>query len=167
MAKLNMTGLTYQLTPLNRYSNSKIPWLGGPLEYRTFWTINRVFSVRFSDHHSNRTQIYPLNTRLVRYSDGYYIYFQSRNNSNSQTRGTKPELDNVSCRRARKFEHPKSRNFKLRSQDRPQSNRHETQRNFVEKRKHFCVAYRASQAAKTRVVKKWGVCRQQTVYLCR
>ena len=49
-----------------RYSNGKVTWLGGP-----FWTINRLFSVRFSDHNSNigpfdnRTQIYHLYTRLV------------------------------------------------------------------------------------------------------
>ena len=63
-----------------RYSNGN-KWLGGPFKYRTFWTINRLFSVRFSDHHlntwpfDNRTQMYHLNTRLVQYSDGYCIYF--------------------------------------------------------------------------------------------
>ena len=31
------------------YSNGKVTWLGRPLEYRTFWTINRLFS----EHHSN------------------------------------------------------------------------------------------------------------------
>ena len=51
-------------------------WVSG-FKYRTFWTLNRLFSVRFSDHHlntgpfDNQTQIYHLNTRLVRYSDGY------------------------------------------------------------------------------------------------
>ena len=59
------------------YSNCKVTGYGGPLEYRTFWTIIRLFSVQFSDHHSttgpfdNRTQIYHSNTRLVWYSDGY------------------------------------------------------------------------------------------------
>ena len=60
-----------------RYSNGKVTWLGGPFKYQTFWTINRLFSVRFSDHHLNTgpfdnwTLIYHLNTRLVSYSDGY------------------------------------------------------------------------------------------------
>ena len=60
-----------------RYSNCNVMWLGRQFEYRTFWTINRIFSVRFSDHHSstgpfdNWTQIYLMNTRLVRYSDSY------------------------------------------------------------------------------------------------
>ena len=59
------------------YSKGKVTWLGEAFKYRTFWTINRLFSVRFSDHYSNtrlfdnRTQIYHLNTRLVRYSDVY------------------------------------------------------------------------------------------------
>ena len=67
-------------------------WIPHSSEYPTVWvsgiqmvkshdftdhlnTINRLFSVRFSDHHSNTgpfdnpTQIYHLNTRLVRYSD--------------------------------------------------------------------------------------------------
>ena len=60
-----------------RYSNGKVMWLGRPFGYRIFWTINKLFSVRFSDHLSNTgplnnwTQIYHLNTRLVQYSDGY------------------------------------------------------------------------------------------------
>ena len=58
-------------------------WLGGPFQCRTFRTVNRLFSVRFSDHHSNtwpfdnRTQILHLNTRLARYSDGYCIKIPS------------------------------------------------------------------------------------------
>ena len=62
-----------------RYSNGKVMWLGGPFEYRTFCTINRLFSVQFSDHHlntgpfDNQTQIYHSNIRLVQYSDGYCI----------------------------------------------------------------------------------------------
>ena len=61
------------------YSNGKVTWLGGPFKYRTFWTINTLFSVRFSDHllntrpFENRTQIYHSNTRLVWYSDGYCV----------------------------------------------------------------------------------------------
>ena len=61
-----------------QYSNGKVIWLGRPFEYRTCWTVTRLFSVRFSDHHSNSgpfdnwTQIHHLNTRIVRYSDGYY-----------------------------------------------------------------------------------------------
>ena len=45
------------------------------------WDHKQVFSVRFSDHHSNtgpfdnRTQIYCLNTRLVRYSDSHCTYY--------------------------------------------------------------------------------------------
>ena len=63
--------------------NTWIPdwmWLGGPFEYQTFWTINRQFSVCFSDHYSNtrpfdnQTQIYHLNTSLVLYKDGYFIW---------------------------------------------------------------------------------------------
>ena len=56
-----------------RYSNGKVMWLGGPFEYRTFWTINKLFSVRFLHLHlntrpfDNRTQIYQLNTRLSWY----------------------------------------------------------------------------------------------------
>ena len=47
------------------------------LKYRIFWTINRLFSVWFSHHYlnirpfDNWTQIYHLNTRLIRYSDGH------------------------------------------------------------------------------------------------
>ena len=60
------------------YSNSLVMWLGWPFEYWKFWTINRLFSVQFSDHHlytgqfDNWTQIYHLNTALVLvwYSDG-------------------------------------------------------------------------------------------------
>ena len=46
---------------------------GWSFEYRTFWTINRLFSFQFSDCHlttkpfDNRTQIYHLNTGLVRF----------------------------------------------------------------------------------------------------
>ena len=53
------------------------PDFGPPFEYRTFWTINRLFSVQFLDHHLNTepfdnwTQIYHFDTRLVQYSDGY------------------------------------------------------------------------------------------------
>ena len=70
-----------------------------PSEYRTYlihlnevWVSSsqipnilnhkQAFSVRISDHHSNtepfdnRTQIYHLNTKLVRYSDGYCICAQ-------------------------------------------------------------------------------------------
>ena len=71
-----------------RYSNGKVTWLGGPFKYRTFWTINWLFSVRFSDHHlntepfDNRTQIYHLNTRLVQFSDGYSTL--SRENCDSR-----------------------------------------------------------------------------------
>ena len=36
-----------------QYSNGKVAWLGGPFKYWAFWTINRLFSVRFPDHHSN------------------------------------------------------------------------------------------------------------------
>ena len=60
-----------------RYSNGKVPWLGGPFKYRTFWTINRLFSSPVfrpsfnTGPFNNQTQIYHLNTRLVRYSDGY------------------------------------------------------------------------------------------------
>ena len=55
------------------YSNGKVMWLGWSFEYRTFWTINRLFSFQFSDCHlttkpfDNWTQIYHLNTRLVRF----------------------------------------------------------------------------------------------------
>ena len=68
-----------------RYSNGKVTWLGRPFEYRTFWTINRPYKSGFltniwiPDHLTTRlkstqsTQIYYLNTRLVRYSDGYCI----------------------------------------------------------------------------------------------
>ena len=59
------------------YSNgSQATWW--TIWFQTFWTINRLFSVQFSDHHSNTgpfdnwTQIYHLNTRQVRYSDGYW-----------------------------------------------------------------------------------------------
>ena len=61
-----------------QYSNEKITWIGRPFKYRTFWATNRPFSVRFSYHHlntgpiDNQTQIYNLNTKLVRYSDGYF-----------------------------------------------------------------------------------------------
>ena len=54
-------------------------WPGGLFKYQKFWTINILFSVQFSDCHSNtgpfdnRTQIYLLNTRLVWYSDAYCI----------------------------------------------------------------------------------------------
>ena len=64
------------------YSNVKVMWLGRPFKYRTFWTINRLFSVRFFDHHSNtgpfnnRTQIYHLNTRQVWYSDPHRSHFR-------------------------------------------------------------------------------------------
>ena len=64
------------------YSNGKVTWHGGPSEHWTIWTINRLFSFRFSDYHTNirpfenRTQIYHLNTRsdiqmatVVHYSD--------------------------------------------------------------------------------------------------
>ena len=60
------------------YSNGKVKWLGGPFKYRTFGTINRLFSVWFSDHHSNtgpfdcQAQIYHFCTRLVRHSEGYF-----------------------------------------------------------------------------------------------
>ena len=63
-----------------RYSNGKVVWLGRPFESWTFRTINRPFSVRFSDHNSktgpfdNQTKIYHLNTRPVRYSDCYCIF---------------------------------------------------------------------------------------------
>ena len=46
---------------------------------RIFWTINRLFSVWFLNHHLNTgsfdnwTQIHYLNTILVWYSDGYCI----------------------------------------------------------------------------------------------
>ena len=30
-----------------RYSSGKVMWLGRPVEYQTFWTINRLFSFRF------------------------------------------------------------------------------------------------------------------------
>ena len=59
------------------YSNCKVTGYGGPLEYRTFWTIIRLFSVQFSDHYlnkgpiDNRPQIYHSITRLVRYSNTY------------------------------------------------------------------------------------------------
>ena len=62
-----------------RYSKSKVMWPGGLFKYQKFWTINILFSVQFSDCHSNtgpfdnRTQIYLLNTRLVWYSDAYCI----------------------------------------------------------------------------------------------
>ena len=52
-------------------------WLGGSFQFGTFWTMNRLFSVRFSYHHLNTsplhkwTQIYHSNNRLVWYSDGY------------------------------------------------------------------------------------------------
>ena len=58
-----------------RYSNSKVIWLGEPFKYQTFWTISRLFSGWFSDHRyntgpfDNRTQIYHLNSKLVRHSD--------------------------------------------------------------------------------------------------
>ena len=51
-----------------------------PNEFMTYLS-KQVFSVLFSNHHSNtrpidnRTQIYHLNTILVRYSDGYCIWF--------------------------------------------------------------------------------------------
>ena len=60
--------------------NCKVMWLGGPFEYWTFWTINRLFSVWFSNHFlnfrpfDNQTQIWHLNARLVRYSDGYCTF---------------------------------------------------------------------------------------------
>ena len=61
-----------------QYSNCKVTWLGQPFEYHTFWTTNRLFSVRFSNHHlntgpfDNRKHLYHWNTRLVWwYSDGY------------------------------------------------------------------------------------------------
>ena len=53
-----------------QYSNGKVMWLGGPFEYRTIWTTNRLFQSGF------QTTIWIpdyLNTRLVRYSDGYCI----------------------------------------------------------------------------------------------
>ena len=62
----------------DRYSNGKVKWLGGPFKYRTLGTINRLFSVWFSDHHSNtgpfdyQAQIYHFCTRLVRHSEGYF-----------------------------------------------------------------------------------------------
>ena len=62
-----------------QYSNGKVTWLGRLFKYQAFCTINRLFSVRFSDHHSNtgpfdmRKQIQHLKTRLVWYSDGYCI----------------------------------------------------------------------------------------------
>ena len=58
------------------YSNGKVKWLGRPFKSWTFWTIYRFFSVQLSGHHlktwpfDNQTQIYYLETRLVRYSDG-------------------------------------------------------------------------------------------------
>ena len=63
------------------YSNGKLKSLSGPFEYQTFWTINKLFSFRFSDHHLNsspfynQTQINHSNTRLVQYSDGYCMHF--------------------------------------------------------------------------------------------
>ena len=33
-----------------RYLNGLVTWLDQTFKYRTFWTINRLFSVRFSDH---------------------------------------------------------------------------------------------------------------------
>ena len=48
-----------------RYSTEKVMWLSRPFEYQT---IKRLYSVRFSDHHSNtgpfdnRTYIYLSNT---------------------------------------------------------------------------------------------------------
>ena len=57
-----------------------VTWFGRPFEYQTFWTINRLLLVWFWDHHlntkpfDNQTQIYHLNTILVRYSDGYSSY---------------------------------------------------------------------------------------------
>ena len=75
------------------YSNVS-HWFGWPFKYCTFCTINRIFSVWFSDHHSNtvifdnQTQIYHLNIRLVQYSDGYcnlsnleklYFYLKQHN----------------------------------------------------------------------------------------
>ena len=68
-----------------RYSNGKAMWLGRTFEYWKFWTINRLFSVWFSDHYSNttfdnRTKIYYLNTRLVLYSYGYLFYWKNGQN---------------------------------------------------------------------------------------
>ena len=36
-----------------RYSNGIVTYLGGPFKYQTFWTIKRLCSVEFSDHHLN------------------------------------------------------------------------------------------------------------------
>ena len=59
------------------------------MTWQTIWVLDILdhkpdFFVRFSDHHwstgpfDNRTQIYHLNTRLVRYSDGYCTCFESQ-----------------------------------------------------------------------------------------
>ena len=81
-------------------------WIPDSSEYRTVWVSGihmvscdladhlntghkQAFSVRFSDHHwnsgpfDNQTQIYHLNTRLVRYSDGYCIYLFMQINKSS------------------------------------------------------------------------------------
>ena len=47
-----------------RYSKGKVTWLGGQFECPTFWTINRPFSVWFSDHHSNTGPFDHLDTNL-------------------------------------------------------------------------------------------------------
>ena len=64
-------------TFLVRFTNGLIMWLGRPFEYQTFYIIKEIFFFRFSDHHlkigpfNNQTFLDHLNTRLVRYSDGY------------------------------------------------------------------------------------------------
>ena len=65
-------------------SNGLITWLGGTFEYWTFWSIKQSFFVHLSNHHSknkpfnNQASLNHLNTRLVRYSDGYCIYYLSK-----------------------------------------------------------------------------------------
>ena len=62
-----------------QYSNGIVTWPGRPFKYWTFWTINKLFPVQFSDHHlntgpfDNQAHIYHLITRLVRHSVGYCI----------------------------------------------------------------------------------------------
>ena len=45
-----------------RYSNGKVTRLDGPFKNRIFWTINRLFSVRVSDHHLN-TELFDNRTK--------------------------------------------------------------------------------------------------------
>ena len=66
------------LTFVNTFlSGFQMVWLGIPFQNQTFFIIKRHIFFCFSDHHSktrpfdNQTHLDHLNTRLVRYSDGY------------------------------------------------------------------------------------------------